>query len=391
MITSLLDNDLYNFTMGQLAWNHFARTNVRYAFKNRTLSVRLGEFIHLEHLREAITAVRELRFSREELEFLSSLDIFTDAYLTWLPSMRLPEVEVWTDKEGWLYVEYEGPWAEAVFWETPLLSMINHHYYSVALATATNPAREGEYRLGEKVDLLKNNPQLKFMEFGTRRRFSAGWQEQVLGRLLSECPQNVLGTSNVWLSMKHGIPCSGTMAHQLFMVAAATADGDIEFATGEILDLWEAQYGKHENMLIALPDTWGTAFFLNTVSSHFAEKWKGMRQDSGDPFLIGDWIVDFYGKMLPTGTEGKKIVFSDGLDVNTMLALGHHFEGRIDYAFGWGTDLTNDCGHAPLSLVIKPKEANGQPCVKLSDNFAKATGTPEQIAFYKALAMAEPS
>ncbi len=79
----------------------------------------------------------------------------------------------------------------------------------------------------------------------------------------------------------------------------------------------------------------------------------------------------------------KLLIFSDGLELDTIISLADRFAGRIKVSFGWGTNLTNDMGFDPLSLVVKVVEADGHSTVKLSDNLAKATGCPEDIERFK--------
>jgi nicotinate phosphoribosyltransferase len=89
--------------------------------------------------------------------------------------------------------------------------------------------------------------------------------------------------------------------------------------------------------------------------------------------------------------RSKLLIFSDGMDVDSIMATYRHFHGRVRMSFGWGTNLTNDfrgcdplggAGLEPISLVCKVVSANGRPAVKLSDNPAKATGDPADIARY---------
>jgi len=238
----------------------------------------------------------------------------------------------------------------------------------------------GVSKLEEKIGLLKQYPMIKFMEFGTRRRFSSAWQEYVIMRLKQEIPNQLLGTSNVHYAMKYGLKALGTMAHELFMVYGAIYNEDLGFAQCQLLDDWYEVYGAPSS--IALTDTWGTDFFLENITDNQGINFWGMRQDSGDPFVIGEKIVKYY-EQKNIDPMGKMIVFSDGLDIPLVIELYEHFSPHITLGFGIGTNLTNDLGARPLSIVIKTVEANNQGLVKLSDNIEKAIGKPEDINRYK--------
>jgi nicotinate phosphoribosyltransferase len=222
-----------------------------------------------------------------------------------------------------------------------------------------------------------------FSDFGTRRRFSRGWQDYVVGVLREELPEQFRGTSNVFLAMKYGLIPMGTSAHEMFMVGAGVAeqtDQGIRESHNQTLRTWWKEYGH--GLSIALTDTFGSEFFFHDFTPQQAHEWKGLRHDSGDPLQFGWSAIDFY-KTCRVNPADKLIVFSDGLTVEKMGFLEDRLGQNIKVSFGWGTDLTNDFGLKPLSLVVKPVEANGHGLVKLSDNLNKAVGTKEDIEKYK--------
>jgi nicotinate phosphoribosyltransferase len=376
-MASLLDNDLYQLTMSQLAWLHHRERSVRYRFRNRTFSVRLGDALDLHVLRERLGEVVTARFSATDVAAARGLGLLGEPYLEAMPSFRLPGIEV-DVRDGHLELTYEGPWHEAIFLETPVLATVSE-LYQEQLGAGT---AEGERRLDAKVRHLAANPQLRFMELGTRRRASGPWQRHVLERLVAEVPGSVLGTSNVALAAELEIPALGTMAHQLFMVAAAlelAAGGDLGASVAGVLDRWAALY---PSLRILLPDTFTTAFTLPRLD-RFAG-WPGVRVDSGDHMAIGELVLEWWRR---NGEDpaAHGLVFSDALDLRDMSVLHDAFGDRVGVTFGWGTNLTNDLGFEPLSLVIKPDAVDGLPCVKLSDDLAKATGPRAEIERYKQL------
>jgi nicotinate phosphoribosyltransferase len=183
--------------------------------------------------------------------------------------------------------------------------------------------------------------------------------------------------------MKHGLMPMGTSAHEMFMVLAGLSDQSddaIRNSHQDFLNLWWDQYGY--GLSIALTDTFGSEFFFKDMTSWQAAQWKGLRHDSGNPYVFGENTINFY-KSKGVDPKEKMIVFSDGLDVDKIVHLADFFNGKIKTSFGWGTNLTNDLGLGALSLVVKPVAANGVPLVKLSDNLAKAMGDPATVERYK--------
>lgn len=374
----LLDNDFYQFTMSQYAWRHHPQRVVRYRFRNRSFSVPLGDALDLPTLRARLDALSGSAFSPADLAVLRATGLFDEPYLEALAGLPgLPAVAA-ASVDGHLEITYEGPWHAAIFLETPVLATVSQLYYERFRATTT----EGERRLDAKIRHLRENPALRFMEFGSRHRYSFEWQRHVLTRLLEEVPAAVIGSSNVTLAAEAGIPALGTMAHQLFMVEAALDQGsgpDLVGSGRRVVDRWQAMY---PGLLTLLPDTYTSAFLLPHVDE--AARWPAVRLDSGDPMLIGRLVLDWWRRN-GEDPQSHRLVFSDALDLRTMSLLHDGFEHLTDVTFGWGTNLTNDLGFETLSLVIKPDAVDGIPCVKLSDDIVKATGPRHEIRRYARL------
>ncbi len=242
----------------------------------------------------------------------------------------------------------------------------------------------GKTKLAQKIEVLKQQQSpITFADFGARRRFSREWQYYVVKVLAEELPDQLLGTSNTKIAMDYGLLPIGTSAHEMDMVMSGIMHGseeEVRASHNQTLQDWWDQYGW--GLSIALTDTYGTDFFFRDMTPEQARNWKGLRQDSGDPFEFGEKAIRFY-KSHGIDPGERLVIFSDGLDVTTIINLAAHFRGRIKVSFGWGTNLTNDLGFPTLSLVIKTVEANGYGLVKLSDNLAKAIGKPEDIERFK--------
>lgn len=392
IIQSLLDIDFYKFTMGHWVFKRYPDVPVRYAFTNRTARVLLADYIDEAELRRELDHVRTLRVNSSEAHYLRGTNeygerIFSEAYLQFLQKLRLPPYEL-ARVDGTYRLEFAGAWSEAMYWETLALSIINELYYRALLERLSAFERDvvlatGTLRLADKVKILRTRPDISFSDFGTRRRFSRDWQSYVVRVLAQELPGQCLGTSNTAMAMQYGLLPIGTLAHEMFMVMAGMmADDDVTLRASHnrVLQEWWDEYGW--GLSIALTDTYGTDFFFRDMTAAQARAWKGLRQDSGDPMAFGEKAIAFYQRH-GIDPRDKLLVFSDGLDLGTMLKLADHFAGRIRVTFGWGTNLTNDLGLDALSLVIKVVEVNGRRTVKLSDNLAKATGEAQDIERYK--------
>jgi nicotinate phosphoribosyltransferase len=393
ILSSLLDIDFYKLTMGQFILKYFPLQEVCFGFTNRTVTVPLARVIRESDLRRELDHARTLRFSEAELSYLRGLQrtnqrFFSDEYLAFLKDFQLPAYEL-TYRGDSIELTFAGRWSRVTYWEIAALSIINELYFRTLMRELIPSQQEDRYaharsQLREKLKALARRPRLTFSDFGTRRRFSAQWQKEVVALVRDEAlPGQFVGTSNTLLAMHYGIPPTGTNAHELPMVFAGLhqeTDAELSQAPQALLELWWGEYG--EDLSIILPDTFGSDHLFRTLGSEVARRWKGFRQDSGDPIEFGEKEISFYERH-QVDPRSKLVVFSDGLTVPTMLALDEHFDGRIHTTFGWGTNLTNDVGFKPLSIVIKAVEAEGQPLVKLSDNIQKAIGPAGEIARYK--------
>ncbi len=390
------DLDFYKLTMGQFVERNFPRVEVEYELINRDKRARLKDYISKASLEAEIRRIKELHLSAREALYISRLGegkSFDDEFIKKMSEGELP-MPIVIEDDGDLKVTVKGEWSKAIWWETYLLSAINELYFVKKTDTFDHDELldEGRRRLWEKIEILKQHPEIKFIEFGTRRRFSFDWQEEVVATLKSELPGNLIGTSNVHLAEKYDLKPIGTMAHEVHMVASAlmhkaveegvfeTYEEAMKASVGIMSDLWEEMY--KDQYLIALPDTYGTDFFLENFGEERARRWAGMRQDSGDPFEFGEKIIKYY-ESLGINPGEKTIVFSDGLDIETILAIQARFGQRVKVVFGWGTNLTNDLGLKALKIVMKPVSADSWDLVKLSDNIAKATGKPKEVEKFK--------
>jgi nicotinate phosphoribosyltransferase len=383
VIESLLETDVYKTLMENYVARFYTNLTATFSFTNRT-NVNLLKYIDIVELREQLAHVATLRMSEDEVKHLMSWGMFQSAFPKHLRNLTLEVPEVGTTKEGKLSIVAPGLWSHATMWEIPTLAIVAELYgrgrAKAEGYTEADLARHGMELLMKKVEFLSAHPHLRGSQFGLRRRFSSLW-ERTMTEVLLEKTRFITGVSNVWLARELGVEAQGTNAHELPMAAYAYARGknnfDARHSVYRVLADWQALYGQ--KALIMLPDAYGTDAFLEMLPDNFAYDWRGFRQDSGDPLVFGDKIIEYYQKYGIDSME-KVVIFSDGLTMEKMQMIYAHFAGRINVVFGIGTDLSNDMGLIkPLSLVMKLSEVDGRPTVKLSDNIAKATGDAREI------------
>ncbi len=399
IVRSLLDTDFYKLLMLQMIRGMYADVNVTFSLINRTTRVRLADEIDEGELRAQLDHARTLRFSKKEMIWLAGntfygrKQIFEPDFLEWLSTFRLPEYEL-SKRDGQYELEFHGPWSYTTLWEIPALSIINELRSRAAMKAFGPFALDVLYarakaRLWAKTERLRTLPGLKISDFGTRRRHSFLWQRWCVEALKEGIGDAFTGTSNVLLAMDTDVEALGTNAHELPMVLAALADTDeaLRQSPYQVLKDWQRYYNG--NLLIVLPDAFGTASFLRDAPDWVAE-WTGFRPDSAPPIPAGETVMQWWREK-GVDPRRKLLIFSDGLDADTIEETWRHFQGKVRMSFGWGTNLTNDFedsapmpapGLEAISLVCKVTRANGRPAVKLSDNPAKATGDAAEIARY---------
>ncbi len=399
IVRSLLDTDFYKLLMLQMIWSLHRDVSATFTLINRTRSIRLAEEISIEELREQLDHARTLRLSKKEAIWLAGntfygrKQIFMPEFLAWFEKFQLPEYEL-AEQDGQFTLTFSGPWTHTTMWEIPALAIINELRSRAAMRKYGQFALDVLYarakaKTWEKVERLRRHPGITISDFGTRRRHSFLWQRWCVEALKEGIGDAFTGTSNVLLAMDTDLEALGTNAHELPMVYAALARTPEELlaAPYRVLSDWNTLYGG--NLLIVLPDTFGTAAFLRHAPDWIAD-WTGFRPDSAPPIEGGERILEWWREKGRDPRE-KLLIFSDALDVDAIIRTHRHFAGRVRMSFGWGTNLTNDfsgCepdgGHAldPISLVCKVTDANGRPAVKLADNPQKATGDPAEIERY---------
>jgi nicotinate phosphoribosyltransferase len=376
IISSLLDTDLYKYTMQQAVFHQFPRAHAEYAFKCRSRGADLRPYA--EEIRAEIDALGDLRLTAEEADFLRSVRYISGDFVDALTQFRLDPAAVTVTSGDELALTIEGFWYQIILFEVPILAIVNEVYFRNTQPDVARNLSEGRRRLAEKCDQINASPvPLRIMEFGTRRRYSAPWQAEVLETLRDRCGAAIVGTSNVHLARTLGLKPYGTMAHEFLQAGQAFAHA--RDSQKFMFEAWMQEY--RGDLGIALSDVVGMDAFLADFDLLFTKAYDGARHDSGDPLEWGDKLVDHY-REYGVDPMTKTAVFSDGLTVPRCIEIATYFEGRIRTLFGVGTNLTNDLGFDPLSIVLKMVRCNGRPVAKISDAPGKTMAVDEVYLAY---------
>ena len=381
IITSLLDTDLYKFTMMQVVLHQFPGAEVEYRFKCRN-AANLAPYVN--EIREEIRGVCSLRFQDAELAYLKAMRFIKSDFIDFLGIFRLNEkyVSITALPSGEVEVSIKGPWLHTILFEIPVLAIINEVYFR---NTQKQPnLAEGRARLDIKILELQADGlrELKIADYGTRRRFGKAWHEEVLRTLVTRLDTGAAGqfagTSNVLFAMKLGLTPLGTMAHE-YLQACQALGPRLRDSQVFGFESWAKEY--RGDLGIALSDVYGMSAFLRDFDMYFCKLFDGARHDSGDPFQWGERMLAHYAQNR-VDPKTKTLIFSDGLTVPRTIELYQQFRGRCQLAFGIGTNLTNDLGYEPLQIVIKMIRCNGQPVAKLSDTPSKNMCDDEKYLAY---------
>jgi nicotinate phosphoribosyltransferase len=382
VIQSLLDTDLYKFTMMQVVLHHFPGAQVEYRFRCRTEGVDLRP--DLPRIKDEVAKLCTLRFRDDELEYLRSLRFMKSDFVDFLALFHFSERYLHIgpgEKPGEIDITVRGPWLHTIMFEIPLLAIVSEVYFQRTQPHAN--LEEGRRRLKAKIDQARAvEPELNFRisDYGTRRRFSRDWQEEVLQTFKREIPQHFAGTSNVWFAMRNNLTPLGTMAHE-YMQACQALGPRLRDSQTFAFDKWAQEY--RGDLGIAVADTYGTDAFLRDFDMYFCKLFDGARHDSGDPFQWGERLIAHYRKNR-VDPRTKTLIFSDQLTVPVAIQIARRFHGRALTAFGIGTNLTNDLGFDPINIVIKMTECNGQPVAKVSDAPGKTVSKdPGYLAYLR--------
>lgn len=382
IITSLLDTDAYKLHMQQAVFHHYNQVSVVAEFRYRS-DEQLGNYA--QAVRQQIDLMANIALTPTEYRYLRGLPFFKTDYLDWLKNFRFnpPQVNVYTTQENQLALRISGPWREVILWEVPLLALISElGHRDRSPNVTTEDAIEQLLKLikhfyqdakTQNIDLAN----FKLVDFGTRRRFSHMVQYAIVNELKNHFSY-FTGTSNYKLAQQLQLKPVGTQAHEWFQ-AHQQISADLANSQRVALQSWLDEYPNQ--LGIALTDCITMDAFLRDFDIIFANRYQGLRHDSGDPLEWGEKAISHY-KKLAIDPMSKTLVFSDNLDLQKALILYKHFYKRINLIFGIGTRLTCNIPQVkPLNIVIKLVECNGKPVAKLSDSPGKTICDNDEFIF----------
>lgn len=386
IIESLLDTDLYKFTMMQVVLHRFPGAQVEYRFKCRTPGVALAPL--LPEIDAEIDALCSLRFSTGDLDYLRGLRFIKSDFVDFLELFRLnrqriaatPAADPAARARGEIDISIRGPWLHTILFEVPVLAIVGEVYSRHAHADADLAA--GLRRVDDKIAMLRTSDLVdcRIADYGTRRRYSRDWQAQVLARLHRGLGPQLAGTSNVLLARDMGLTPLGTMAHE-YLQACQALGPRLRDTQIFAFEMWAREY--RGDLGIALADVYGLQAFLRDFDLYFCKLFDGARHDSGDPFAWGEQMIAHYAGHR-VDPRGKTLVFSDALTIERVIALYRRFHQRVGLAFGIGTHLMHDLGYEAPQMVIKMVRCNGQPVAKVSDAPGKnMCDDPKYLAYLR--------
>lgn len=386
IIISLLETDMYKFSMGQVIFHQFSDYKTTWSFKCRNKDVFFTSEM-VEEIKEQIKAYCNLRFTEDELQYLDNILWIKGSYIDflrlWQP--RFEDFTITNDAECGLAIETKGTWLNTSMYEIPVLAIVNEVYFRMAY-DYNHLIKIFNEKLDEKVGWLEIHQSKyylsSFSEFGLRRRLSAEAQEMAVKRLSTArySSSTFVGTSNVYLAMKHGLKPTGTQAHEYIMcVGQGNHKHNPAYSNWYAMESWVKEYGILNGT--ALTDTITTDCFLSDFNLTYATLFSGVRHDSGDPYEWGEKIIKHYER-LGIDPQTKTLLFSDSLNFEKADEIFRYFRGKAKVAFGIGTYISNDTDVEPLNIVMKVTKCNGQDVAKLSDIEGKGMcKNPEYVEY----------
>lgn len=395
IINSLLETDMYKFSMGQTIYHQFPEYSTKWQFRCRNKDVQFTSEM-VNEIKEQIKAYCNLQFTEDELNYLLSIPWMKQSYINflrlWHPRFEDFDIQ-YIDDGCRLKIEAEGTWLNTSMYEIPVLAIVNEVYFRMQYDYDILIEEFKQQTKQKTKDLIDEKYVIgTFSEFGIRRRLSEEAQEYAIALLKNVglfSDSRFVGTSNVYLAKKFNLTPVGTMAHEF---ATCVGEGNHmlnpAYANHYAMEAWVKEY-KTQNG-IYLTDLIGTDVFLRDFDLTYATLFSGVRHDSGDPIEWGEKILNHYRK-LKINPKTKTLLFSDTLDFEKASKIYQYFSEKTNVAFGIGTYISGcpTFGEIhPLNIVMKVVECNGSPVAKISDAPGKVLTVSDEYVEYLKRAIA---
>ncbi|MCD7856142.1 MAG: nicotinate phosphoribosyltransferase [Clostridiales bacterium] len=321
-----------------------------------------GGFAIFAGLQQIIEYLTNLKFEAEDIDYLRSLNIFSEKFLDYLKTYRF-KGDVYAFPEGTVIYPEEpiitvtAPLLDAQLIETAILSQINHQSL-----IATKTRRIVKAAAGRSVS-----------DFGARRAHNMdaavyGARAAYIGGADS--------TATVMAGQLFGIPVSGTMAHSWVMYHENELEAFKKYAETYpdsslfLIDTYDVIHSGVPNAVKAARE----------VLIPQGKRLKGVRLDSGDLAYLSKKVR----KLLDAeGFEDCKIIASNSLDEYTISSIIRQ-GGMID-SFGVGERLITAKSDPVFGCVYKiaavEKSGKSIPKIKLSENQEKITNPGRKKVF----------
>lgn len=386
IVTKFTDNDLYTFTCMYYIIQNYPRAEVKYQFFDRNNTVYPKNFDKL--LIEQMEGMKSIVITDEEVEFMKKrCQFLPEWFFIFLKGYRFnpKELTISQDEEGHLSITVSGKWYSTIMWEIPILSTISELVHTLNGDMDKYDATKEYHKSYLKMRLAIQSG-LCIADMGTRRRFSFDHMDNCIKAFKNAADElanehkdyhgNFNGTSNVYFAMKYGLKCIGTMSHQIISFEE-TVSGVFE-CNNKVMEKWNDTYDSDNGIM--LYDCFGDKLFFNNFSKKLAKAFDGLRVDSGVEEEQVEKIIDKY-KYFGINPETKKVVFSNGLNIDRAIQIHKYCGNRIQDSYGIGTYLTCDVdGVKPSNIVVKlvngriTENREWHDCVKLSCDKGKTLG-----------------
>jgi nicotinate phosphoribosyltransferase len=361
IINSLLDTNFCKFTTACAIFYNYSGIITEYHFKDKINSIKADDF--LDRINCEIDHLCSLSFSNSDINFLNSLNVFNPLFLGYLLQgfkLNRDYIRCSKTENGGISIIIKGPWKDTIFFETPVLSIINELYCKHQLYNNTisvNDIMAGAInKRKETIDLIssmmldvngeENYNGLKFVEYGTDNRFSFLWHEDTLKKFIAVKGKNagLIGTSNLFFAKELNITPISTMPYE-WLQTHQSLYPNLNNPHSEALKVWAKTFYNKSGIIldvsVAMSDTTNFNSFLKSFDFWTAMVYSGVKYSSyGNVEWTEDLIKHYYS--IGLSPKFKQAIFGNNITFNNAIELLKIFNNKIETVYEIGTDITNN-------------------------------------------------